>query len=50
MKTLLIFKFFHYIWFIDIENLFHSYFEKKNDKDVPFNIFHLPNFEISTVI
>ena len=46
MKILLIFRFFHYIWFIDSKNLFHSYFERKNDKVLTFNIVHFPNFEI----
>ena len=32
MGILLIFRFFHYIWFIDSEDLTHSYFERKNDK------------------
>ena len=27
--------------------MFHSYFERKNDKILTFNIVHLPNFEIS---
>ena len=47
MKILLTFRFFNYIWFIDSENLFYSYFERKNDdKVLTFNIFHLPNFKI----
>ena len=46
-KILWIFRFFHYIWFIDSENLFDSYFERKNDKVLIFNIVHFPNFEIS---
>ena len=35
---------FHYIWFIDSEDLclFHSYFEKKNSKVLTLNIVHLP--------
>ena len=41
------FRYFHYIWFIDGENLFHSYFEKKNDKVLTFNIVYFPNCEIS---
>ena len=32
MKILLRFTFFHYIWFIDRENLLHAYFEKKKKK------------------
>ena len=44
---MLIFRFFHYIWFTDSENLFHSYFERKNDKVLTFNIVYFPNFEIS---
>ena len=49
MKILLVVRLFHYIWFIDIENLarFHSYFERKNDKILTFNIVNFPNFEIS---
>ena len=47
MKILLIFTFFHYIWFIDNENLFHFYFERKNDKVLTINVFHFPYFEIS---
>ena len=27
--------------------MFHSYFERKNDKVLTFNIVHFPNFEIS---
>ena len=34
MKVLLIF-------------MFHSYFERKNDKVLTFNIGHFPNFEIN---
>ena len=45
-KILLIFRFFHYTWFIGSENLFHFYFESKNDKVLTFNIIHLSNFEI----
>ena len=48
MKILLTFRFFYYIWFIDSENLFHSYFKRKNDKVSTFNIVHFQNFEIST--
>ena len=48
MKILLTFRFFYYIWFIDSENLFHSYFKRKNDKVLTFNIVHFQNFEIST--
>ena len=46
MKILL-FRFFHYIWFIDSENLFHSYFERKNDKVLTFHVIPFPNFERS---
>ena len=28
--------------------MFHSYFERKNEKVLTFNIVHFPNFEIST--
>ena len=48
MKILLTFRFFYYIWFVDSENLFHSYFKRKNDKVSTFNIVHFQNFEIST--
>ena len=39
---------FHYIWFIDSEDLclFHSYFEKKNSKVLTLNIVHLPKLWI----
>ena len=47
MKILLIFRFFRYIWFIDSTNFFHSYFERKNDKALTFNIVHFPNIEIT---
>ena len=47
MKILLVFRFFHYIWFIDSENLFHSYFDRKYDKVLTFNIAHFSNFEVS---
>ena len=47
MGILLIFRFFHYIWFIDSEDLIRSYFERKNDKFLTFNIIHFPNFEIN---
>ena len=36
------------MWFIDMENLFHSYFEIKNDKVLTFDFLYFPNFEIST--
>ena len=38
MKILLVFRFFHYIWFIAGENMSHSYFERKNDKVLIFKI------------
>ena len=46
MEILLIFGFFHYIWFNDTDSLlmFHYYFERKNDKVLTFNIIHFPNF------
>ena len=47
MKIWLIFRFFHYIWFVDSKNSFHFYFERKNGKVLTFNIVHFPNFEIS---
>ena len=45
-----------YCWYLDIfiifallkwTFMFHSYFERKNDKVLPLNIVHFPNFEIS---
>ena len=56
MKILSIFRFFHFIWSTDcenlfysyFENLFYSYFERTNDKVLTFNIVHFLNFEIST--
>ena len=50
IKILLAFKFFYYILFIDSENLFHHYFERKNDKVLTLNIVHFPNFEISAAL
>ena len=48
MKILLIYRFFHYIWFTDSENfMFHPYFERKNDNFLTFNIVRFPDFEIS---
>ena len=41
-KILMIFRFIHYIWFIDSENV--SFVLILN---LPFNIVHFPNFEIS---
>ena len=35
------------MWFIDSENLFHSYSERKNDKFLTINI---ANFEISVFL
>ena len=48
IKILLIFRSFHYIWFIDSENLCFILILKKRDKVLTFNIVHFPNFEIST--
>ena len=51
MEILLIFRFFDYIWFIDSENfMFHSYFERENDKALACNIVHFRNFEISAYL
>ena len=48
MKILLIFQFFHYIWFIDSENLCFILILKENmTRFLTFNIVHFPNFEIS---
>ena len=51
MKILFIFRFLHYIWFTGSENvMFHSYFERKNDKFLTFNIVRFPKFEISAFL
>ena len=48
VKILLTFRLFHYIWFIDSENLcFLLILKEKNDKVLTFNIVHVTNFEIS---
>ena len=47
MKKLLRFRFFHYVWFIDSENMFRSHFKRKNDEVLAFDIVHFPNFDIS---
>ena len=48
MKILLIFSFVNTFRFIDSESLVeNSYFERKNDKVLTFNIAQFPNFEIS---
>ena len=48
MKILLVFIFFHYIGLVNIENLsFILTLKEKNDKDLIFNIVHVPNFEIN---
>ena len=48
MKIFLIFRFFHYIWFIDSENLcFILILKEKNDKVLTLNVVHFPNFGIS---
>ena len=36
------------MWFIDMENLFHSYFERKSDKVLTLDFVYFPNFAIST--
>ena len=38
------------MWFTDSRNLFHSYFERKNDKVLSFNIVYSANFEISAAL
>ena len=49
MEILSIFKFLHFIVFIDNENLcYNSYFEIINEKVLKFNIAYFPNFEKST--
>ena len=54
MKVLLIFSFYHYIWFIDSKNLClilkKNSFSNKNDKVLTFDIVHFPNFEISAFL
>ena len=48
MKILLIFRFFHYIWFIGSENLcFIPILKEKMTRFWHLNIVHFPNFEIS---
>ena len=50
MKILLIFRFFHYIWFADSEKLCFILFLKEKitfKKKMAFKIAHFPNFEIS---
>ena len=48
MKMLLIFTFFHYIWFDDFDNLcFILILREKNDKVLIFNTVHFPDFEVS---
>ena len=48
MKILLVFRFFHYVWFIDSANLcFILILEEKDDQVLTFNIVPFPNFEIS---
>ena len=48
MKILLIFSFVNTFRFTDSESLVeNSYFERKNDKVLAFNIAQFPNFEIS---
>ena len=46
MKILVMFRFSHYIWFIDSENLCFILI-LKICKVLTFNIVHFPNFEIS---
>ena len=47
-KIMLKFRFFHYIWFFDSENLcFILILKRKNEKVLIFNIVHFPNFKIS---
>ena len=43
----MIFRFFHYIGLLIVKIYVHSYFERKYDKVLTFNIAHFPNFEIS---
>ena len=45
MKILLIFRFFHYICFIDQEKLCFLFW-RKNDKVLKFDVVHFPNSEI----
>ena len=47
MKILLIFRFFNHIWFTGSEKLFHSYFERKNDKDLTLKVANFLDFGIS---
>ena len=43
----MIFRFFHYIGLLIVKIYVHSYFERKYDKVLTFNIAYFPNFEIS---
>ena len=48
---MLIFRFLHYIWFIDSGKLIILfYFERNNDMVLAFNIAHFPNFEINACL
>ena len=47
MNILLMFRFFHYIWFIDSENVYFILILKKKYKVLTFNFVHFPTFEIS---
>ena len=46
MKKLLIFRFFHYIWFNYSENLCFIFILKEKIKVFAFNIVHIPYFEV----
>ena len=39
--------FFFIFGLLIVKFVFHSYFERKNDRLLTFNIVHFPNFEIS---
>ena len=47
MKILSIFRFFHYVWFIDSENVCFILILKEKMTVFTFNIVHFPNVEIS---
>ena len=47
MQILLIFRFFHYIWFIDSENLSFTLILKEKMTVLTLNIAHFCKFEIS---
>ena len=47
-KILLIFRFFHYVWFDSENSSFILILKEKMKKALTFNIVHFTNFEISS--